>query len=301
MGGQIFDDAPRLQGYHIDCDIPVIIGLDTDDGPEHCLWDQSDRNAEGDPIFAAELVMDGGIRQPVLCRANGVIKKGGSAEVGVGRRRVQAARLIKHKPKLVRDVLAQLDVKLRVEPILVPVMVEKHTDDEWRRIVAAENAQRKDLSFRDKVAQALRMLERVKNKGAVAAVYGVSVACVAEWELTKDLDEQVLALVGPGRGQLSQTAAIQLVSLPREKQVERARALTADGARPTARHTRAAAKGDDAEPHLTDTELGYIARSEECDPAIRDFARCVLGEYPRSKIRGVIKALRTKGGKIAEA
>jgi len=201
MGGQIFDAAPRLNGWHVDCDVPVIIGLDTDDGPEHCLWDQSDRNAAGDPVFAAELVMDGGIRQPVLCRANGVIKQGGRAEVGVGRRRLQAARLIKHKPQLVREVLKQLDVQLRVEPILVPLLIEKHTDDEWRRIVAAENAQRKDLSFRDKVAQALRMLERVKNKGAVAAVYGVSLACVAEWERTKDLDDRVLALVGPGRGQ----------------------------------------------------------------------------------------------------
>jgi ParB-like chromosome segregation protein Spo0J len=285
MGGQAFD-GPRINGFWIDPFEARIIGIDTLDGPEHPLWDISERNREGDPMLAAEIIVDGGIHEPCILR-----KDGEKYDVVVGRRRFLAARLIKREPNVVRRVLDGLGITTAVQPVLVPVIIEKGDDAKFATLVAVENAQRRDLDLLQKSQQAMRLLDRVKDKRRVAAAYGVTVQTIIEWGKVQDLDTKVVAMIGAGPGRISLSAATKLASLPRAEQVDKLTALVANGnGKVTIAKTKAAARGQESAA-LSRSEIRKIAESEDVAAEIRNFARCVLGEYPASKIKGVSKAL----------
>ena len=283
MGGQAFEEG-RLNGMYAQADDPRIriIGLDTKDGPEHVLWDISDRNREGDVAFAAELVCDGGIREPIILRRDGKFY-----DVAVGRRRLNAARLIKREPEKVAAYLRSIGLPTAVRPILVPLLIETGDDTKFATMVAAENAQRKDLSLLQKAQQAMRLLDRVKDKRKVAVTYGVDVQTVTEWSKIEDLDPQVIAQIDKT---LKLSAATKLAPLGREKQVAELKKLMANGTKVTIARTRAAAKGSES-PALKRTEIRKVAESEEVSREVRDFARVVLGELPAARVKGVSKAI----------
>ena len=265
-------DDPRIR----------IIGLDTNDGPEHVLWDISDRNREGDVAFAAELVCDGGIREPIILR-----RDGNFYDVAIGRRRLNAARLIEREPEKVAAYLRSIGLPTAVRPILVPLLIEKGDDTKFATMVAAENAQRKDLSLLQKVQQAMRLLDRVKDKRKVAVTYGVDVQTVTEWGKVQDLDPKVIAAIGEN---FTLSAATKLAPLERSAQVAKLAELVANGTKVTIARTKAAAKGKES-PKLKDREIRKVAESEDVSREVRDFARVVLGELPAARVKGVSKAI----------
>jgi len=287
MGGQAFD-GPRINGFWIDPFEARIIGLDTKDGPEHPLWDVTDRNRDGDPMLAAEIVADGGIHEPCILR-----KDGDAYDVVVGRRRFLAARLIKKEPKKVREVLDALGIATPVQPVLVPVLIEKGDDAKFATLVATENAQRRDLDLAQKAQQAMRLLDRVKDKRKVAVAYGVTVQTVNNWSKLQELDSKVVSMIGDGPGRLSLHAATQLASLPRAEQVAKLDELVHNGnGKVTIAKTRAAAKGHES-AGLSRAEIRKVAASELVSEDVRMFAKVILGEAGAAKVKGLTKTLES--------
>lgn len=283
MGGQAFDEG-RLNGMYAKAMDPriQIIGIDTKDGPEHVLWDISERNREGDVTFAAQLVVDGGIKEPIILRRDGQ-----SYDVIVGRRRLQAARLIEREPEKVAKYLKEIGLPQPVRPILVPLLIEKCDDEKAATMVAAENAQRKDLSLLQKVQQAMRLLDRVKNKARVAATYGVDVQTITEWSKIQELHPKIVEQIDRT---ISLSAATKLAPLSREEQLQKYDELKAAGGPITAAKTRAASKGKES-AGLSRGQIRKVAQALDIAPELRNFALAILGEYPVSKIKGLTKVL----------
>jgi len=283
MGGQVFNEG-RFNGMYADADDERlrIIGIDTEDGPEHPLWDVSDRNREADVSFAAQIVVDGSVGQPIKVRRDGKFY-----DVAIGRRRLAACRLIKAEPAKVAAYLKALGLPQAVRPVLVPIVIETGDDAKFATMVAAENAQRKDLSLLQKAQQATRLLDRVKDKRRVAVTYDVDVQTVTEWTKVLDLHPKVIAQIDKT---ISLSAATKLAPLGREEQVTKLAELVAAGGKVTIAKTKAAAKGSES-AGLKRGEIRKVAESEEVDKAVRDFARVVLGELPASRVKGVNKAI----------
>lgn len=283
MGGQAFEEG-RINGMYakaLDKKIRII-GLDTKDGPEHVLYDISDRNRHGDVQFAAQLVIDGGIKEPIILR-----KDGEFYDVAIGRRRLQAARLIEREPEKVAAYLKGMGLPQPVRPILVPLIIDKGDDEKFAVMVAAENAQRKDLSLLQKAQQAMALLERVKNKARVAVTYGVDVQTITEWSKIQDLHPKIVEAIDKT---ITLSAATKLAPLAREEQLVKYEDLASKGGPITAAKTRAAAKGQES-TGLSRGQIRKVAKSEDIAPELRNFALAILGEYPVSKIKGLTKVL----------
>lgn len=77
-------------------------------------------------------------------------KNGNDVEVGVGRNRVFAARIIVEEKLWTRS-----------EPFEVPVVKKDYTDDRWRAVILAENFRRKDS---DPITEAKALEEFVKHQ-----------------------------------------------------------------------------------------------------------------------------------------
>lgn len=68
MGGQAYD-GKRMQAFLVGADEVVVVGLDTDDGAEHPLYDERVK----DPVDEATVqsVMALGVLQPITVRKSG--------------------------------------------------------------------------------------------------------------------------------------------------------------------------------------------------------------------------------------
>jgi ParB-like chromosome segregation protein Spo0J len=142
-------DGHRLNAFGMDPHKLVLIGHDTDDGPEHPLFDPrilefKKLGRKAVEYLIPSLLEEGFIHYPL------VRKNGNDVEVGVGRNRVFAARFIVEEKLWTRQ-----------EAFEVPVVLKKYTDERWRSVILAENFRRKDS---DPITEARALAEFVKHQ-----------------------------------------------------------------------------------------------------------------------------------------
>jgi len=154
-------DAPRKSVFMVDPGKLVLIGLDTEDGPEHPLYDETVTD-EPDETMAESLGIHGQ-QQAIVCRKNG-----DALEVIAGRTRTKAARLW-------NDCHPD-------DPIVLECrIVRGKTDVELLELLVVENEHRRDKSPIVKARLALRLLERGRTVAQVAAVFRVGIETIKTW------------------------------------------------------------------------------------------------------------------------
>lgn len=205
MGKQAFN-ARRGNLWQFDPDELVIIGIDTDDGPEHELYDERVHL----PLREEDVLnyMMFGVKQSVTIR-----KRQDRPEVVDGRRRVLNAREANKRLKKAGD-----------PPILVPAILEHGEDDHFFGLAISLNEIRVADDLVTKANKAVRLLQRNGNDTkAASAVFGVSEATIKNWikfvELSADVKNAVVT------GKLGVSAAIQLHGLSAADQKKELKAL----------------------------------------------------------------------------
>lgn len=233
----------RIDGYTKDPDECIIIGLDTDDGPEHPLYDRRVERLKTmgraavadliDSIVANKQISD------VSCRTNG-----DTVEVGCGKHRVFALRFIK------KEGLA--------EAFNVRVCYPRLTDDQWRDRILAENLDRHDS---DAFTEALAFADYVnaRSVGDLARVIHAK----------KKTVEAILALVQMPKGVqqlvtehgIGRDVAIQAARLHTSEQEGFLRAFLAGGLQ-TPTVAKAMADEKTGKPTVTREPRAYFSVRE---------------------------------------
>lgn len=277
-------DGRRLNAFAMDPQELIVVGHDTDDGPEHPLYDERVKL----PLDEAMVldIMDQGVLQPVLSR-----KDGDRALVVAGRRRVLHA----------REANQRLVAKGR-EPVLVPVMSPlRGTDADMLGVMISENEIRRDDEYRVKAEKARRLVVHYnQSESWVARRFGVSEAAVRQWLAFFDLSPRVQQAVADSA--ISASAAVKLASLSRGAQDAQLGQLLAEErrARPVssaqvARAKRVQAGKSEIPSRAT---LRKVARHAKSLPP--DFVagvRWALGDLSAADVKGlrdVLDQLATK-------
>ena len=221
------DNKPsRFNAFKYDADDEnlVIIGLDTEDGPDHELYDER-VNLPLDEAMLAN-IMALGVKEPILVR-----KTPGKGEktyqVVDGRRRLIHAREA-HKRLLKQG-----------EPgVKVPVIIESGSDEHVATLAVSMNEIRKDDDVLVKAQKAERLMSRLGDKKAVANAFGVTTVTLDNWRKLMELSAPVKKAVASG--QLSAHAASKLHGMTPEEQkaeLDKVKTAVADngGKRATAR------------------------------------------------------------------
>lgn len=206
----------------------VIIGVDTEDGPDHYLYDAESNahDAESDEEMIAN-VRTVGILEPILFERDGERKL-----VIDGRSRVRWAR-----------AAAKLQKKAG-EPVLeVPCIVKRGSNAEMYGISRAANRRRPEDSPVSQAKQLQRMIDMLGGDEATAAVR----LAIAQPKAKKLLallttDPKVQRAVERG---MTLDSAAKLAKLPRAEQAAKLEEIQATGAKPTASRVRAAVSGGD--------------------------------------------------------
>lgn len=201
-------DGRRLNAFAVNPENLVIIGLDTEDGPEHPLYDERAKLPVSEPFLLN--IMAKGVKQAVS-----VQKDGNRVLVVAGRQRVKAAREANRRFK-----------KQGETPMLVPCFVERGSDGDMMGTMIAENAHREGDSPLVCAKKAQRMLDRVKSEEEVALAFGVSVQRIKQWLTILDLSPKVKKAVDDGV--VSAQAASALATLERAAQDEKLDELVKD-------------------------------------------------------------------------
>lgn len=230
MGGQALNDAKREQYWNVDPSRPIIIGWDTEDGPEHPHWDER-ASWDVDEDMAMDMANQG-VLQPVTVRKDG---RGPDAPllVVLGRQRVKAAR---RANEILKD--------LGQPPIKLPCIIVGSDDKQVVLMGLAENAHRQD---NDPVTKARALQRAVQvNKIPIAeacqAMGGISVQTGQQWLKYFTLDKVCQKAVEDEK--ISFTAVVELADLPRDKQKDKLKELLESGEKPTvARARRAKVEG----------------------------------------------------------
>lgn len=225
-GGQLLD-GKRESLFRVDPDTLTIIGIDTDDGPEHQLWDERIRLDIDESMVLN--IMELGVREPVVVVVQG---KGDArlAAVVDGRQRVRHAR--EANRRLVK----------RGEPALqVPVIAEKGMSEKEQTLLSASlNEIRQDDPVMTKAAKAARMKARGSSFKEIALSFGVTEQTVGLWVSINSLTDAVKKAISDGR--ITPTAAGQFASLKPEEQKSALAELLAEaeasGEKPTVNNAK---------------------------------------------------------------
>jgi hypothetical protein len=204
MGKQAMEGS-RFNGFFVDPTKMVIVGLDTEDGPEHPLYDERVKKAI-DPSMVAN-VKTFGVETPIM-----VTKKGDQILVVAGRQRVRWARAANEE--LVKEGVTDL--------IEVPAVLHKGDDVSLFGKMVTENEAREDDDILTKAEKAKRMLAMKKVAGGdvtieeVANRFGVTDRAIRQWLAILELSPKVKKAVKDGR--LTATAASKLQGKSVEEQ-----------------------------------------------------------------------------------
>lgn len=207
MGKQSFS-AKRGNLWQFDPKDLVVIGIDTDDGPEHELYDERAKLPLEEPTVLNYMAI--GVKQSVT------IRKGpkGKPEVVDGRRRVLHAREANKRLKKAGD-----------PEIRVPAVLEHGSEVHMGLTAIALNELRLEDDTLTKANKAVRLLNRNGNDyEAVANAFGVSVTAIKNWVKLIELSPKVKKAIS--EGQISASAASQLHGLDKEAQAHKLKKLT---------------------------------------------------------------------------
>jgi ParB/RepB/Spo0J family partition protein len=192
----------RFDGFLMNPDELVIVGLDTDDGPEHPLFDPKIRK----PLVEARVlnVMRYGVKETIVVRKNG-----DKVEVVDGRTRVRWA----------RQANARFQ-KSGEEQIRVPARVVKCDDEEAHDLMICLNEVREDENPIERAKKLQRLKERGRTEKELGVIFGIGPKTVEKQLALLDLNSDVQAKVAAG--ELGIGEGVRLAQLPREAQTKAA-------------------------------------------------------------------------------
>jgi len=260
--------APRFDGFRLEPENVVIIGLDTDDGPEHPRYDERVKL----PLKEETVVnfMKVGVHTPIsVC-----VMPDGSIEVDDGRRRCMHAREANRRLTELGD-----------PTIKVPATVARGSDDHHALLGVILNEHREDDALLIKITKAKRLFDRTGELSEVANAFGVSQNAVRKWLKIDELPASIKAAVA--RGVLSANAAAAMHGLPRDEQMARLQELkdlnSATGKRATAKQAKSG-------PGKTGPRRTTPRRMAKLEAALD------AGSYaPSSHRAGILKGLMLAG------
>lgn len=200
MAKQAFEGS-RQSVYLMKPEDVTIIGVDTDDGPEHHLYDERIKWAlEENTVLD---MMCRGVKVPIE-----VTKDGDKAIVVDGRRRTMHAR------EANKRLAAKGAPTLRIR-VLPPVSGEAR---DLLGSMVALNEHREDDSPLNRAKKAKRLLEYGHTETEIAVICKVTPQAVRNWLNLLSLDPSVQKAVE--RGDLAASAAVELKDLPKAEQKE---------------------------------------------------------------------------------
>lgn len=201
-----------------------IIGIDTDDGPEHNLCDAI---SNATPITEAGIryTMEHGIDEPCIA-----LRDGDQLLIWRGRRRTRVA----------REACKRLEAEGRA-PILLPLIIKRGAHDAKGVLGARilENWLRRDLSIIDKAQEANLLIERGEmTEEDVCEHLGIKLPRLKEMLKLLNLSTPVKEAVASGA--LAASSAAPLTKLSVAEQKQKLAEILKDGAKPTIHRVRAA-------------------------------------------------------------
>jgi ParB-like chromosome segregation protein Spo0J len=221
MSNNRADDAPRKEVKMYDPTVPVIIGLDTDDGPSHPLFDGESNDA---PLIEADVLFtyEHGVLQPVSCKRDGKLLL-----VVYGRGRTRQLR--EANKRRIADGLV---------PWLLPVQIVLGDATKMLALKHGENSHRREQNPMARARAAYELAQQMPEEKA-AVVMGLGLAQFRNVIKLLDLAPAVAKAVA--KGELSASAATELTSLSEAEQTEKLAELTQSGSgtKPTIRDVKA--------------------------------------------------------------
>lgn len=292
-------EGKRLNAFGIEPEKLVIIGLDTDDGPEHPLYDERVKLPVDEQFV--QLMIAKGFKSTISVRKNGPL-----AEVVAGRQRVKTAR---EANKRLRELHKGLDADA-LEKVLIKVkcMPEGGDDTEAEEAGYYENSYRFDDPPLIQSNKIKRYLDRGNSEKDAALIFHCSVQHIKNMMRLHDLDASVRKAVE--RGDLKAAAAAPLADLTREDQKVALEKLLAEGGRITERTTKGATKDKkngtsdaDATVAPTKREVTRILKLNKETQTLSEEAVHImlwmLGDFPSNRIKGLVDLQRRANEKAA--
>ncbi len=213
------DNAPRSEVKWYPPEEVMIVGIDTDDGPSHDLFDSESNNA---PVIEADVLftMEHGIIQATLAKRDG---KRLLQVAGRGRnRQLRAA-----NPRLIAE---------GKHPKLLPVVIVQGDARKLRALRHGENSHRREINPMARAREASELLQSMPESQA-AVTLGLGVQQFRN--VLRLLDLSPAAAKAVTAGKLSATAATKIAELSSSDQEARLGELLVNGTKPTVRDVQA--------------------------------------------------------------
>lgn len=193
-------DAKRSDAFRFDPADVVIVGIDTDDGEGHHLYD-SRIGLDLDEAMIRN-IMAHGVKVPII-----VTKIDGQPHVVDGRQRVRHAR------EANRRLVAEGE-----PPIRVPAVDEKGNERVQQLLAIGLNELRRADDVLVKAQKARRLSDRGYDIDEIAVAFGITAQTARQWLDIDGLAEPVKAKIADGS--VSATAARQVAGMAPERQAE---------------------------------------------------------------------------------
>jgi ParB family chromosome partitioning protein len=284
MSGKHAFNAKRKDVFLFDPNDLTVIGHDTDNGPDHPLYDARAK-LPVDEKLVLNIMALGKVLEPISVRKNGDV-----AEVVWGRQRVKACREANKRLKAQGS-----------EPVFVPAMVERAEDGQVMGLMISENEIRQEDSPMTRVRKIQRYIDHGHTEDEAAVIFGLTKQSIKMQLSLLDLDKSVQKMIESGR--ISATAATSFAALPREEQIKEAEKLVSSGnttvndVKTAVKKTRVKRSGGDAAEVIQAPSKRIIKRLlklnsmyEEKDQLNADFVkgiRFAIGDLPAASTKGL--------------
>ena len=183
-------EAPRRNAYEMNPNDVVIIGLDTEDGPEHPLYDDRVKLKLDEGLVRN--IMVHGVIQPITITKD----PDGRALVVVGRQRVRCA----------REANKRLEAEGKV-PVSVPAITRRGAQADMYGVLISENACRQDDNLVTKARTAAKLISQGVSQDLVAVHMRTTPARIGAWLKLLELEPALLKAVE--RGEISASQALE--------------------------------------------------------------------------------------------
>lgn len=219
MSSNRADDAPRKEVKMYDPSTVVIIGLDTEDGPSHTLYDGESNET---PLVEADVqfTYEHGVIQPVSCKRDGK-----RLLVVFGRGRTRQLREA-NKRRIANGLT----------PWFLPVQIVLGDAVKMLALKHGENSHRRDQNPLARARAAYDLAQQMPEEKA-AVVLGLGLAQFRNVIKLLDLAPAVAKAVT--KGELSASAAVKLTGLSEVEQTAKLAELSTGGTKPTIRDVQA--------------------------------------------------------------
>lgn len=267
-------DASRINAFSIDPHTVIIVGLDTDDGPEHPLYDERARLPVSESMVRNMLV-HGWTHGAIELR-----KDGSAVQVIVGRQRVKAA----------REASVRL-TKEGKEPLFVRAFVRGLDGADALGVMISENENRTDDSPWARAEKCKRYLDMGRSVADAANVFGVQAQTITQWMRFQDLATPVQKAIRSGR--VSFNAALELADMPRDDQAAALESLPPGEPAPAKAIAKARKRvnGEDETVRPGFRKIKRVLEANREEPFLtEDFERAlrwVLGELSDRAVKGL--------------